>query len=277
MVDAHNETKAIFDPLKKRLPIKAFAYLRFYLDGKRFIVADNEPMEKLLNAVLRHTPIPHLPENTSIVTRVGNADNLILTTSSLKNHSERDFYKSLYTEMLTDLFSGFQLACAFSIFQRKKDYYEEFLFYPALNDETGHHALFCHQDLLHNAMFLFQDKAHDSLKMIKPFNTSAPKSLVAAPILDFGRKMLLENVTARRFYLDSGLDTYLTRKEALSAFFLTQSMSSSQIAEKMGISKRTVEDHIENIKLKTGISHKFDLIQFLIRNNFNQLSSLTEL
>jgi len=269
VVDARIETKAVFDPLKKRLPIKAFCYVRFFPDGRRLFIADNEQLETHMNWVLRNIPPPHLPQSAPIVTRVSSADALVLTTS----HGMKSFYE----EIITDLFSGLQLGCAFSILQKRQDYYEEFVFFPALSDHSSYSTLFSHQDLLHNAMFLFREKTHESVKLIKPFQTSAPILEEPVVVSGFGRKSLLEDATARRFYLDSDSDTYLTRKEALSAFFLTQSMSSSQIATQMGISKRTVEDHIENIKLKTGISHKFDLIQFLIRNNFNQLSTLTEL
>lgn len=269
MVDAHIETKAIFDPLKKRLPIKAFCYVRFFPDGKRLFVADNEHLETHMNWVLRNIPPPHLPQSAPNVTRVSSADALVLTTS----HAMKSFYE----EAITDLFSGLRLGCAFSILQKRQNYYEEFVFFPSLNNYSSYSILFSHQDLLHSAMFLFREKTHEFLKLMKPFQTSLPIAEEPVVVTGFGRKNLLEDVTARRFYLDSDSDTYLTRKEALSAFLLTQSMSSSQIAAQMGISKRTVEDHIENIKLKAGISNKFDLIQFLIRNNFNQLSTLSEL
>lgn len=55
-------------------------------------------------------------------------------------------------------------------------------------------------------------------------------------------------------------DCYFSKRELDVLQYLVQGMTAKRISEKLVISKRTVEHHIENIKQKSGCSSKYELI-----------------
>lgn len=63
----------------------------------------------------------------------------------------------------------------------------------------------------------------------------------------------------------------LTQREKEVIQLICQEMSSSQIAEKLFISKRTVDAHRANIYEKTGCKTIISLIKFAVKNNLAQV------
>jgi DNA-binding NarL/FixJ family response regulator len=59
----------------------------------------------------------------------------------------------------------------------------------------------------------------------------------------------------------------LTARENEIASFVKQSFSNKQIAEKLGISERTVENHLSHMYEKIGISSRADLFDFSLKKN----------
>lgn len=63
---------------------------------------------------------------------------------------------------------------------------------------------------------------------------------------------------------------YLSKRETDIAKWLVRGKTASAIAKQIGRSKRTVEHQIENIKLKTGCTSKYELIELIV-DAFNAL------
>lgn len=55
---------------------------------------------------------------------------------------------------------------------------------------------------------------------------------------------------------------FLTKKESLCVSLFAKGFTCKEVAQKIHISPRTVETHLNNIKIKSGIHHKSDLIKF---------------
>lgn len=63
-------------------------------------------------------------------------------------------------------------------------------------------------------------------------------------------------------------DDLLSKREMEIVFFLSLGMNSTQISERLHISKNTVRTHRQNILEKTGCTNKFELIQY-VQNNYS--------
>ena len=68
-----------------------------------------------------------------------------------------------------------------------------------------------------------------------------------------------------RLFLGRDKRLFLTIKEAMCLYFMSQGLMSKEIAREMDISYRTVEKNIENIYKKLNLSKKSSLIDFCLR------------
>ena len=71
-----------------------------------------------------------------------------------------------------------------------------------------------------------------------------------------------------RFYIDpESAETYLTKKEMICLHLLMDGYKHSDISSQLGISVRTVDAHLNNVKLKLNCSNKTNLVTHVIKNN----------
>lgn len=71
------------------------------------------------------------------------------------------------------------------------------------------------------------------------------------------------------FLLDqSGLEIELTKRQAECLFYLIRGKTFKQIAQALKVSPRTVEDHIEQLKLKFACQNKSELVETAIQQGF---------
>ena len=59
--------------------------------------------------------------------------------------------------------------------------------------------------------------------------------------------------------------TTLTKRELSCAYFLLQGKSNKEIAQKLNISPRTVEDYVSNIRFKIKCKNRSELISILCK------------
>ncbi|WP_417905637.1 helix-turn-helix transcriptional regulator [Candidatus Tisiphia endosymbiont of Micropterix aruncella] len=71
---------------------------------------------------------------------------------------------------------------------------------------------------------------------------------------------MLEQVRIKRFYIHKNI--YLTNKELQCLYLLSSGKTAKGIGTQLKISSRTVEEHLNSIKFKTGIRYKNQLISF---------------
>lgn len=62
-------------------------------------------------------------------------------------------------------------------------------------------------------------------------------------------------------------NAYLTKRELELAPLLIEGLSSKEIAEKLSIAVSTANNHIENMKEKTGCKNRSELVGYLLKNN----------
>jgi LuxR family transcriptional regulator, quorum-sensing system regulator SolR len=82
-------------------------------------------------------------------------------------------------------------------------------------------------------------------------------------------RKFMQETKIKRFKLNSSVnDMYLTEKEYMISLFLVSGYSPSTIAGKIYRSTKTINRHIENIKLKLGCHKKEKLIKILADSGF---------
>lgn len=70
-------------------------------------------------------------------------------------------------------------------------------------------------------------------------------------------------------------NTCITRRELECLSYIMQGMTSKSIARNLGVSYRTVESHIERLKIKTKTASKTSLIQKMMSLFLNDLYRAT--
>jgi len=100
----------------------------------------------------------------------------------------------------------------------------------------------------------------DLLKAIR--TVSSGRRYVSPPLAEY----LMDTVSPKK--LKTGSDSFvkLTSREDQVLYFTADGLSSSQIAEKLGISARTVETHRNNLMKKLGLHNKAELIRYSIEH-----------
>jgi len=93
------------------------------------------------------------------------------------------------------------------------------------------------------------------------------KQLLQLRALDkkFFSGKLLHRYTLQKQY------SLLTKRESEVLFLLIRYFSSKNIAEKLGLSHRTVEKYIESIKSKLNLNSKNDIIEYAIQNHLIEI------
>ena len=74
----------------------------------------------------------------------------------------------------------------------------------------------------------------------------------------------------RSYFILSGslADVYLTKREAQVLYFICHGATNRAVAEKMGLSARTTEYYIKNIRKKTSTGNKRHLIRCVVETDF---------
>lgn len=125
-----------------------------------------------------------------------------------------------------------------------------------------------HIDLLKRFLIYFKNEMYQELcdknrHLLLPDsfdenNASAPRSCDKETLCAFKRA-----TSVKRFQLGAAYNNeYLTAKELEVLQWLTSELSIPEIAETINNSPRTIEQHINNLRDKTGLSKRTELAQF---------------
>jgi len=146
-----------------------------------------------------------------------------------------------------------------------KKYVEGFIFFiPVDADQKSFYIN--NLGLLNHFRAYFLDKAYGLIlkaekdKILKPFIREKNKVIQIPPAIDIEK--IINEISPSRYYIFDQ-NTYLTKKQMLCAAYIMQSYSAKQIAKKVGLSNRTVEDHVDKIKEKFQCSDRSKLVKKL--------------
>ncbi len=154
---------------------------------------------------------------------------------------------------------------------------EIFELYSHENDPNTQNFALSHEDILQHAYQFFLDQTFSLRKnaqkepLVKTL--TVPKTEITPLSLSKENVDSDQNYPIRRYFLHGATHEgeYLTAQEARCLKLLFQCRSTTQIGKTLGLSSRTVEHYINQVKLKLDCSTKAELYDVLMSLGFHKL------
>ncbi|MBT4880510.1 MAG: helix-turn-helix transcriptional regulator [Alphaproteobacteria bacterium] len=236
-------------PLFETFGLTAFAHIKITNDGHMLRLATNDAWERVFyekRFYNEHDMFQHLRDNLKL-----NESKTIIAMGDPKGaHCNALFDHDIWN--------------TFSIYKRHKHFIEGYAFGTTRN-KTEILDLYLNQSkYLKMFAVYFQDKAKDILE---------PNNVNKMIHLDTSNSAYFSNVNAEKLKQFEALTntkkiivtgkkgfTSLTRRETECLESISNGLSTKEIANHLGLSTRTIEYYVNNIKTKTQYKNKSDLI-----------------
>lgn len=237
------EMNTVCQPLFDHYKIKYFNYYRYYCDGSLHgLITTPKVMKYHFNKEHIFSPCIH--------------DNI---SSKQFSYILMPSLNDKFSQVVYDYQSFFDLYHPIYLFEISEYYFDLFIYSYAGHPSEAINYYLTHMDVLENFKTFFKEKAHHLMKeseknkIILPENmhTNFRKSDTVNHPMRHARKYTLE--------CDEGL-IELSEREMDCVKCLIKGMTAKQTAKMLSISHRTVETYRENLKRKTNVTNKYELI-----------------
>lgn len=248
------EVQGICLPLFEGFGINAFSYSRVFPDGSRSELWSDPD-------ALHHTFInkKYIAQNYTPDNYNNNERYVYLMSKASQSREEMG---KMYVKQLLDQREIFDHDNCFLIVNKMPELCEYFIFYTSKQFETGVNFYLNHLHQLENFSSEFKEKAAkliqlvDTDKIVKPWRERSTND----PNIQTVSKSV--NVKQETF------PSLLTKREKQVAQHIIEGKTALESAILLGISKRTVESYIDNIKNKYACNTKPQLVAELIASNW---------
>lgn len=261
-----NEVNDICRPLKD-IGITYFNYLKIYKDGSRELLTNNAPW------------IDHFYKNALYLT-AGVVDVEHLLPKGYFLWSELDLNDPAYSQGQ----ESFNIDNGVSFVIKRDEITYLYIFASTKDNMHINNFYIRNVDLFRRFIQYFHDRGSDLIKQAKSNKIVLPQQQIInsnrlknIEIPSNVRRSFYKKTKMDKFYLlDVSDDLYLTPKQAEVATYLVVGATAKQCARQLGISYRTVETYIEEIKQKIfqflGINlSKGELAEFLIKTGIQNI------
>lgn len=243
------DTREICEPLKDSIDLTYFSYGKFYDDGRCVLLSTNKNV--FINHFEKKYKLTLSPENDN--GSINKIYNLILIDDKLP-------------EIIADEYCLFGHGVMLDLIKKYDGYYEMFCFVSNKNSKDPINKFLNSRDKLD----IFS--AH-FLKEMKPAIVAGENKIIHLP--DSMKPLINGTEHGKKdfyslTYRDKSFD--LTRKQVVCLSLLSTGKTTKEIASLMGISHKTVEDHIRGIKIKLNCLKKSDLCTVGIQNNLTEIA-----
>jgi len=183
-----------------------------------------------------------------------------------------DYVNSSPHHIDTDMENNFQRAHGLSILDVKEDFMDQFLFTTSPEKEGINSLYLCHmqelikftQYFLQKGSFLIEKVANDKIDFLfdsHTFYLPDGSSLLKTPeAVNFKEQIKIDKINV--LSKDNKI-VCLTKRETECLYYYTTGRTIKEIGKQLIISPRTVEDHLNNIRDKTGYRNLVDLADTL--------------
>lgn len=243
---APEDITTLIRPLTNQLGINYFLFIREFNNGNRIWLTNNGPWEEHF----------HKKEYYRI--------------SAFENPQEQRFtgiypwYCLKGQEVFNDARKSFNINNGITILEKSQEKSDFFHFAVPYNNIHGENACAENIEILRLFINFFRDQAKGLItlaekNMINIAPPTAPLQLKKTQKTYDIKSFALEITPARHYLSDDDKEVYLTQKEMECIQWCIHGKSSEEIAMILGVSKRTVEAHLENMKQKLNCYKQFQL------------------
>jgi DNA-binding CsgD family transcriptional regulator len=245
------QINSICEPLFKNSPITTCHYSRLFAEGRYLGLSTN-------SAWGEH------------IIKYGYQWRTSFFQTELKNLSTSSFRRLLWPASKEDALiqdaAFLKIGSGITFARVKDDYIESYNFAAEINNFSVQLFYINNLSILEDFMVYFQSKISSFLDDIYtyPFAISPTKINFAIYTDSFLQGNLINSP-----FQKPGLDSCLNSLKILSAqelhciFYMSQGKTAKEIARLMGLSPRTIEYYLDNIRRKTGCRRKVEIIKFL--------------
>jgi LuxR family quorum-sensing system transcriptional regulator SolR len=240
-----NKVKEVTKPFFDISGIDYFFYTEFFKTGHTFCLSTNAQWFKTFYELDLHKLTPNFPANGYRLCEVSNP----IIAANAKTHFNIQNYL-----ILTKEFDDHYLMAGFGTTypnEAVSDYY--------INN----------RDILDKFIYYFKQKAADLI-----IESKQPQNIIALPEYSkSGLKLAFVDSKPLHFLNLNSLPLMLSKREQECISYFLQGDTIRSTADKLFISPRTVETHLDNIKNKLGCHKKSELIALLIKNGFTRYTA----
>jgi DNA-binding CsgD family transcriptional regulator len=236
MLTGTNDVDTLCAPLYK-MGVTYFSYVRIYNDGSRFDITNNARIcEYYYNTGQYKDYSPEMSPDEL-------PEGFIFVSTSLEDSS-----------VLKTLRNEFNLDHVVAFVQRYKDYHDLWHFGSTPNNPSIVNFYFNNLDLLKSFCFYFKDKGASLIKLYSQerflTNSEKTKNIMQEKPLNERSNIIASLATDKYFLGEAYEDQYITKREVECINWFSKGKTAQEIGVILGISKRTVDSHIESAKRK---------------------------
>lgn len=243
-----DDTKQLCSSLYKHLNITYFNYVRLNKDNSRIILTDRPDWINMFYSNKLHT------------------EKTIIDIETLK-YGGYFTWDKFESEKPFQIARDFNIANGITLLESANDYTE--LYYFATTKDNIHGCVDYQQkiDLFRRFIAFFKDRGRKllTLAMNSPLILEEVNNLnIANPQKLESLIVTLKNRSFRFIYKLGNQIHIFTKQETICASYYILQLSMKEIALRVSLSPRTVEEYINNIKIKLGCYSKSELIDRLL-------------
>lgn len=251
-LDIIEDVKAICDPFFKSHGIKHFTYFRCHDDGTAYTLISHR-------ALYTH----HIKSEYIVAPKIDKS-----TLKSKFHYFAMPELEDDFSQAVFDYNTLFSIKNPIYLFERYEGYFDLFIYSHTSNKSDSINFFLNNLNILDNFKFYFKDKAKKLIEKSKENKIVLPKHMKT----NFGglkstekpeEKSDRENL-AKRYSIGNGYEKkYLSARELNTLQYLGKGFTAKQTAKETGLSPRTVESYLANIKHKLGVSKKNEAIKII--------------
>lgn len=244
---ATSDVNAICDPLFRETEVTYFNYARAYHDGT--IAALFTHPQWLLHS-LQYKVAPSFVEFRGF-------SSITLFGSNIESPSVVDSQRNVKSVVAFKELLGFDyLICLNYQFP---DFYEAFAFATYINNTKMIEFYLNHLDYFKKFVAYFREKANFLIK-----NAIVPENKIIRSTIE--PLQLQKEKTKKNFLIAGTNNKPLTAREIECLTYISKGRSAKEIGNILGVSTRTIEAHIYNIKSKLGCHRRSQLVDIALNH-----------